>query len=110
MPFEWLCVSLALLSIAISITAALYAVGPPSSARRLRSVQSKLDTLSSDYAEVLDMVKRLDARDRMRAVRAGRTVESSPSQTQPGSPPNPNTDPVAWKAYMRTHHPAQGAR
>ncbi len=95
----------------ISCGAALRAAGPRSLARKLRSLQSSFDTLQADYSELLEILKRLDARDKMRSVRAGREPESSAPTTprkRMNGRPDPITDPNAWKAWMRESNPTVG--
>ena len=104
--YESLFASIAFGSAAVSTAAALFAALRPSRAPEIRSLRSKCDSLSADYAELLEILKRLDARDRMRRVRAAKTEsESSSSPT----PPDPYTNPAEWKKFMRHHRPPNGA-
>jgi hypothetical protein len=102
--FAWIACASGLVSLlAVILAAARLSKGP-----RLRSLGSKVDTLQSDYDELLAVVKRMDARDRMRQVRAGKTTEEdgSSSPTRPTKGPDPIKDPVAWKRWMRNNRPA----
>jgi hypothetical protein len=109
MSLEWLSASIALVSIPLSIIAALSAAALRSSARKLRSLQSDVVILKADCAELHEILVRLDARDRMRRVRAAKPDDSSSSQTPLEARPDPHTDPVGWKRWMRNNHPL-GAR
>jgi hypothetical protein len=87
------------LALLVAIAAMLAAVRH-SSARRIRSCESKLATLSSDMDELGSLLKAMDARDRMRAVRARQEPRSESSPT-PTDVPNPYTNPAEWKRHMR---------
>jgi hypothetical protein len=57
------------------------------------------------------LLKRIDARDRMRQVRSGKTEEiesSSTTRRSKNAKPDPLAQPAEWKAYMRAQHPAIG--
>lgn len=57
------------------------------------SCESRVRTLEADLTELQELLKRMDARDRMRRVRA--------AKDQVDEEPDPFKDPVGWKLYMR---------
>lgn len=80
-----------------------------SRARALRSHVSRLACLEAEVSELQLLLKRMDARDRMRAIRASSPdPESQSSQTPTETQPNPFTDPAEWKRYMRARAPTVG--
>ncbi len=60
--------------------------------RPTQSLKSQVSGLEERLTELETLLQRIDARDRMRKVRAGRTAEAEP---------NPYQDPEGWKARMR---------
>jgi hypothetical protein len=101
----WVASGSALVSLLGAITAAIQL----SKARRLRSIASRVDSLESDWLELQALIRRMDARDRMRSVRAAKE-ESSTSPTTPtkrrmNGRPDPITQPAEWKAWMRENFP-----
>lgn len=64
----------------------------PSTAPQKCSCESRVSTLEADMSELEKLLQRMDARDRMRKVRAARDDSGEP---------DPHRDPAAWKAHMR---------
>lgn len=99
---EWLLITICCASIAASCGAAWIATRRArraedairSAARVPQSFDSRLNALAERQDAVEALLQKIDARDRMRKVRAGR-VESSDET------PNPFTDPEGWKRHMR---------
>ena len=104
------------LSAAVSAMAALGSAGGAAAllfrARRYRSLASRCDGLEAEVSELTSLLKRMDARDRMRAIRASDRAEDSPSSTTPimrrDAKPDAIADPQAWKTWMRAKYPAIG--
>lgn len=67
--------------------------------RGTQSLKSQVSGLAERIDALEELLQRIDARDRMRKVRAGRAEE-------PGT--NPYTDPDGWKQRMRAAKAAGG--
>jgi hypothetical protein len=91
-------------SLAISIVAVLLAAVRLSSGPAVRSLRSEVASLKAESAEVTELLRKLENRDRMRRVRAGLTSESSPKTIS--ELPDPYANPQEWKKAMRTKLPA----
>lgn len=102
--------SIASLCALVTALVALYVAARPFRDRRYLSLRSASDSLRADYDELLLLVKRMDARDKMRQVRMGRSESESPPSTRSkaNGRPDPMTHPNEWKAYMRETQPLVG--
>jgi hypothetical protein len=98
---EWLLITLCCVSIAASCGAAIIATHRvraaeavcKSAVRLPQSIDSRLTALAERQDAMEAVLQKIDARDRMRKVRAAR-VDSDDA-------PNPFTDPEGWKKHMR---------
>jgi len=83
-----------------------------SKARRLRSLGSRCDCLEADLAEISAVIRKMDARDRMRTIRANRPETDGSSETpirrRPAGKPDAIQNPQEWKTWMRENYPAVG--
>ena len=104
-------------SVLLSTIAALLAAVRLSSVPRLRSLKSEVASLRSDLDELQQLLKRMDARDRMRAVRRGESPTTEPESSESSrttsnrrrnGAPDPFTSPEEWKRHMRAAHPPIG--
>jgi len=73
---------------------------------KLRSLLSRVEGLETELSEMGALLKRIDARDRMRAVRSAKTDQTDSSSPTKENAPDPIREPLAWKRYMQQHHPA----
>lgn len=96
----WVCVSIAAISgvfAALALSYARRAVGAVRSAARLpQSFESRLNALVERQDAMEAVLQKIDARDRMRRVRAGRDDASD-------NAPDPWKDPEGWKQRMRVN-------
>lgn len=100
------CVWIASASVLLSVLAACLAAARLSKAPKLRSLLSRLDGCETELLEMGALLKRIDARDRMRAVRSGKTAETdSSSQTKANDCPDAYADPVGWKKWKTINEP-----
>lgn len=99
-----LSVWIALGSLAAAIGAALLAAVRRYRDPQLRSLASAIASLQADSAEVSELLRKLEARDRMRRVRRGLGSESS--ERTISDVPDPYTNPAEWKKAMRAKLPA----
>lgn len=92
-------------SATVALLAALAAVASLSKARKHRSLPSRLDLVESQLEEYFALLKKMDNRDRMRAVRLNRTDQGESSSRTKSDKPDPHTNPEGWKRWMRQHAP-----
>ena len=103
--------SIACVSALLSLCAVLIAVIRPYKDRRHLSLLSRVEACEAAWNEMEALLKRIDARDRMRAIRSGRTEQTdSSSPTKTDGKPDPVLDPQGWKKWMREHEPAHTLR
>lgn len=103
-----LCAFIAFGSALVAVFAVKRAAPLRSMAQKLRSLESSFGSLNTDVSEIWALLRRLDARDRMRKIRAGETNQTGDllqSSTTSSKAPNPHTHPNEWKAWMRHHKP-----
>lgn len=82
---------------------AAYAAASSESTGQLpRSIVSKIDALTERVDELQPAVEGLLNREKMRRVRQGAKLD--------GGEPDPHTQPVEWKAYMRRRSALGGGR
>ena len=93
-------------AVAISLAAMLVALRWSSAAHLRRSLTSKLGCLQEAVEDLREWTQRIDARDKMRRVRAKNRDSAEPET------PDPITQPAEWKAHMRAklHRPQVAAK
>lgn len=93
----------ALLGVAVLVVRVRNVTNAVRSAGRLpSSFDSRLNALAERQDAVEALLQKIDARDRMRKVRAGRDPSND-------GPPDPRADPAGWKAWMRANAARGGA-
>jgi hypothetical protein len=86
----------------LALGIALYAIVTGWSTARLpRSFDSRLSLLNAELSAITEIIQRIDARDKMRKVRVGK---SEATNANGDGTPNAYTNPIEWKAHMRKNY------